>query len=545
MTTDGGETRFAGGKDSMTYTLLTGGTGLLGRYLLRDLTLCDVPLAVLVRSTRWESAAQRIESILARWENELGRAIARPVVLEGDIAEPCLGLSAEDLRWLATNCRSILHSAASLTFQAEEADGEPWRSNVHGTRQVLEVCRQAGIREYHHISTAYVCGKRRGRILESELDVGQQPGNDYEQSKVTAEKEVRAADCFDRVTIYRPSIIVGDSQTGYTTSYHGFYTPLRVAHSLLQTFLPESVFNGDWLGGIELEGRERKNLVPVEWVSAAICRLMTHPEHHGQTYHLTNPRPTTVLDMKVAISEVLAELVYTGKMNSGKAGGPKTALAAAGPGEDLIASFREQMKVYQSYWSDDPEFDSTATEQALPELPCPEIASDVMTRLAKFAIDVNFGWPREASIVPTYSVAPQLSKWLPGARGSKPAGGDGGSLGDNPAMGGCVRQAAEPATAGSSLKYVNLQVTGRGGGQWHLVLDRGRLVASGVGLHSGAGPTCHLTSATFARLAQGGLSWEDSINSGRLVVTGNSVHPWELARAFRLLVSPDLATTIL
>ena len=95
---------------------------------------------------------------------------------------------------------------------------------------------------------------------------------------MTAEKEVLAADCFDRVTVYRPSIIVGDSQTGYTTSYHGFYTPLRVAHSLLQTFSPESIFNGDFLGGIELDGHERKNLVPVEWVSAAIGWLVTHQE---------------------------------------------------------------------------------------------------------------------------------------------------------------------------------------------------------------------------------------------------------------------------
>jgi thioester reductase-like protein len=540
MTIDRQGARHAGGKDSMTYILLTGGTGLLGRYLLRDLTLADVPLAVLVRRTRWESAVQRIESILARWENELGRALARPVVLEGDIAQPLLGLSADDLRWVAANCRSILHSAASLTFQAEEADGEPWRSNVQGTRQVLAVCRQAGIREYHHVSTAYVCGKRRGRILESELDVGQQPGNDYEQSKVTAEKEVLAADCFDRVTVYRPSIIVGDSRTGYTTSYHGFYTPLRVAHSLLQTFSPESIFNGDWLGGIELQGDERKNLVPVEWVSAAIGWLVTHEECHGRTYHLTNPQPTTALDMKVAISEVLAELVYTGKMNAGKAGGPKANLAGAAPSEDFLASFREQMKVYESYWSDDPEFDSTATERALPDLPCPEITREVMSRLAQFAIDVNFGWPREASIVPTYTVGPQLSKWLPAARDWKSAGGDGGALADHVGR----QNALGPAAAGSSLKYVNLQVTGRGGGQWHLVLDRGELVATGVGLHSGAGPTCYLTTATFARLAQGGLSWEDSINSGRLVVTGNSVHPWELARAFRLLVSPDLAATI-
>ena len=92
-------------------------------------------------------------------------------------------------------------------------------------------------------------------------------------------------------------------------------------------------------------------------------------------------------------------------------------MAGLAPSEDFLASFREQMKVYQSYWSDDPEFDSTATERACPHLPCPEITREVMARLARFAIEVNFGWPREASIVPTYTVGSQLSKWLPGARG--------------------------------------------------------------------------------------------------------------------------------
>ncbi len=91
------------------YLLLTGATGLLGRYLLRDLTLAGVPLAVVVRPTRWESATQRIETAMAYWERELGRALVRPVVLEGDIAEPALGLSDADFDWAASNCKSVLH----------------------------------------------------------------------------------------------------------------------------------------------------------------------------------------------------------------------------------------------------------------------------------------------------------------------------------------------------------------------------------------------------------------------------------------------------
>ena len=85
----------------MSYHLLTGATGLLGNYLLRDLLLRDVPVAVVVRPNRKQTARQRIESALCQWDADLGKPLPRPVVLEGDIAQPDLGLDAVDIRWAA------------------------------------------------------------------------------------------------------------------------------------------------------------------------------------------------------------------------------------------------------------------------------------------------------------------------------------------------------------------------------------------------------------------------------------------------------------
>ncbi len=184
--------------------------------------------------------------------------------------------------------------------------------------------------------------------------MGQQPVNDYERTKLTAEREVLATDFFDSVTIYRPSIIVGDSVTGYTSSFHGFYTPLRVAYSLVQTVPWELLAGGDFLGGIELQGHERKNLVPVQWVSAAITHLATHRECHRRTYHLTNPTPPTAVEIQTAIGEILVDVAFSGKAGDGQ-GKPDAPIQTA----DFLASFREQMKVYESYWRDDPEFDSS------------------------------------------------------------------------------------------------------------------------------------------------------------------------------------------
>src|SRR5687767_13132289 len=109
----------------MKYTLMTGATGLLGGYLLRDALLAGRSMAVLVRRSRLESARQRIESILARFEADLDLELPRPVVLEGDLSQPAAGLDALALGWIAENCDSILHNAASLSFYHDEKTGEP------------------------------------------------------------------------------------------------------------------------------------------------------------------------------------------------------------------------------------------------------------------------------------------------------------------------------------------------------------------------------------------------------------------------------------
>src|ERR1700761_7135590 len=100
----------------MAYDLLTGATGLLGNYLLRDLLLAGRQVAVIARRSRMETTRQRVESILANWESELRRVLPRPPVLDGDIRQPGLGLDAAGREWVAENCDSVIHNAASLSF---------------------------------------------------------------------------------------------------------------------------------------------------------------------------------------------------------------------------------------------------------------------------------------------------------------------------------------------------------------------------------------------------------------------------------------------
>lgn len=194
----------------------------MGRYLLRDLLLANKKLAVVVRATTKQTVQQRIETILQQWEQELGMMLSRPIYLVGDVTEPLLGLDPAAVTWLTEHCTAIVHSAASLTFFAE-GNGEPWSTNLNGTRQVLELCHATDIRELHYVSTAYVCGMREGVILESELNCGQSFRNDYEKSKLQAEQLVRNDPFITNLTVYRPAVIAGDSRTGYTNTYHGLF----------------------------------------------------------------------------------------------------------------------------------------------------------------------------------------------------------------------------------------------------------------------------------------------------------------------------------
>ncbi len=90
----------------MKYLFLTGATGLVGRYLLRDLLAADVPVVAMVRPGKGPAM---LEGIMRRWEQEAGRSLPRPVVIEGDLCHPAGGARAKmQRRWLRRNCDRIL-----------------------------------------------------------------------------------------------------------------------------------------------------------------------------------------------------------------------------------------------------------------------------------------------------------------------------------------------------------------------------------------------------------------------------------------------------
>lgn len=416
------------------YLFLTGATGLVGRFLIRDLLVKGYRLALLVRPTEKLTAIERVEVILQHWEAELEICLPRPVVLEGDVTQKDLGLSKEDVHWLTENCDQVIHNAAVLTFDGSDRQGEPWRTNLNGTMQFANLAKKIGARNWHYVSTAYVCGKRDGVVREDELDVGQTFRNDYEQSKFEAEMMMRAeADGFAKLTVYRPAVIVGDSETGFTCSYHGLFLYLR----LIATLVPQQPrdANGVLQTPIHLpiDGDEPRNLVTVDWVSQVICRVIETPDAHGSTYHLSPEKFTTAREVIDFCYEYFnsAGVTYAG--------------ANQPIDEEQVSSFAEMFfansRIYEPYQTDDPQFDRTNLAAVASDIPCPAIDGALIKKFIQFGTEDRWGKRRIQT--------PQVSSYF----GEKLMGISNFS----------VLGATEPTQIG-------IDIHGPGGGQWQVAI---------------------------------------------------------------------------
>ena len=302
--------------------------------------------------------------------------------LTGDVTRPGLGLSWEQRAWVEARCDRLLHSAASLTLVGNDRRRDPWLTNLTGTQHVVELCREAGVRELHHVSTAYVCGARSGTIYESEIDVGQEFLNDYAATKLASEHCVRQAAWLDSLTVYRPALIVGDYHTGFTTSYHHLYRFMQFTSLIHQQAQLDE--RGRWYHPVRLKmtGEERSNLVPVDWVSAFITGVVWQQKLHNRTYHLA-PRDAT---RTAEIEEALARYFnYYGVTFVGPHGIPD------GTATELEQFFCRFVSTQDAYMRMDPVFDCTNTLNAAPELPCPQVDVACLERLIAFGVRDQWG----------------------------------------------------------------------------------------------------------------------------------------------------------
>jgi thioester reductase-like protein len=246
--------------------LLTGATGFVGMAVLARLLAAGHEVHCLIRASDDAEADSRLRAVLSRVEApSTGRAVA----IAGDLTAPRLGLG-ERHDEIAARVSTVIHSAASVAFDLpiEEARA----INVEGTRRVLDFAAAVpGLRRVAYVSTAYVAGNRRGTVYEDDREPGTFR-NSYERSKHEAEGLVRSSTL--PWTIARPSIVVGESTTGWTASFNVLYGPLRAFDAGAYPVLPA-------------RRRSPVDVVPVDYVADAVAALAHHPEAEGGTFHLT------------------------------------------------------------------------------------------------------------------------------------------------------------------------------------------------------------------------------------------------------------------
>lgn len=371
------------------FTLLTGATGLVGRYLMRDLLASGDQVAVLVRPKKRVSAEDRIEKIMQYWEAASGKSLRRPVVLSGDVSAPDFGFDRNTIDWLKSHCNRMIHNAAVLKFHASTRQEEPWCTNLLGTQQAIDVASKADIGNMHYVSTAYVCGNRNQHILETDFDDSHGFRNAYEHSKFEAEKAIRSADQFDKLTIYRPVVISGDSQTGYTSTYHGLYVYLR----LFSMFVPEQARDADGriLTPIKvpLEGDEPRNVVPVDWVSRVFCELFHNPDAHGRTFHLA---PDEYLTPSAVVEACYDYFNSHGVEFCGES------VPEDHQQPEYAEKIFDNIAIYQQYESNDPHFDTTNLKRFAKNIPCPPIDAATIHRYLDFGNADDWGKKRRLKV---------------------------------------------------------------------------------------------------------------------------------------------------
>ncbi len=255
---------------------VTGATGFIGRHLVERLLEREGDIHVLVRA----GSQERLNRLLERWGAGAGARV-KPVV--GDLQEPRLGVSDEQIAALRGQVEHFFHLAAIYDMTAAEEVNE--RLNVVGTRNAVDLAGALNAGHLHHVSSVAAAGEFKGLFREDMFDEGQKLPSAYHRTKFDSEKIVREQSSVPW-RVYRPAIVVGHSQTGEMDKIDGpyyFFKAIQKARFALPEWMP--------LIGPELG---YTNIVPVDFVAAALDHIAHQRDLDGQAFHLTNPKAMRV-----------------------------------------------------------------------------------------------------------------------------------------------------------------------------------------------------------------------------------------------------------
>jgi len=292
----------------MSTVVLTGFPGFLASAFLPSLLSRldgDTSVTCLIQSHYRPLAERRKTEIAvanAAWKDRIR-------LVDGDITKKGLSLPSAEYS-LPGQTREVYHFAALYDLALPRPLG--MKINVDGTVNVLDFIQGcSNFRRLHYISTCYVSGRHPGAFTENDLICGQRFNNYYEETKYLAEVEVQER--MQRglaATIYRPAIVVGDSKTGATQKYDGPYGALRWVLRAKKTAMMVTVGDPE---------RVHVNLVPRDFVVAAISRLSGLEVSGSRVYQLSDPRPCTVAELIQVFGQITGRRIMEFHLPTGLA----------------------------------------------------------------------------------------------------------------------------------------------------------------------------------------------------------------------------------
>jgi len=387
-------------RDAKTSTfLITGGTGFIGSHLATALLKAGFPVVLVARRRGSLSARERVRALLDWFE--LDEVLeSRLTVLEGNLDQQDLGLSEQAYANLLEVVDEIVHCASDTSF-SERKRPEIEKANVANLDRLLDFSAKSRCCFFHHVSTAYVAGKTSGVCPEDPVKQ-EEFTNVYEETKCIAEAKVsaRCAQEGIRLNVYRPSITYGDSSTGKTLLFNGFYYPVKTVVFLKNIYekdLNENEGrrarqmgvrrNGD--GGLFLPLRVATaassgvNLIPIDYLVKAFMAILSE-SLCGDFFHVVNSRVTTL--------EELAEFTrrffgIEGILPVSEEAFQETRRNA------LEALFEHYIEAYGPYMKDKRIFDSSKTRAILEkrQIVCPEFDFNVFSRCMEYAETAEWG----------------------------------------------------------------------------------------------------------------------------------------------------------
>ncbi|HEY8640363.1 MAG TPA: SDR family oxidoreductase [Solirubrobacterales bacterium] len=258
---------------------VTGATGFIGRNLVELLLQREGTVYVLVR----EGSKGRLEELRRRW----GVGEDRVVGIVGDVSQPRLGISDADLERLRGQVDHLFHLAAVYDMTA---DAESQRlANVQGTRHMVDLAEAVEAGTVHMVSSIAAAGLFHGTWREDMFEEAENLDvHPYFRTKHDSEGVVRS-ECLRPWRVYRPGIVVGNSETGEMDKVDGPYYFFKLIRRIRNT-VPQ------WMPMLGVEGREI-NIVPVDFVVRAMVHIAHQEGLDGRAFHLTDPKPPSAGDV--------------------------------------------------------------------------------------------------------------------------------------------------------------------------------------------------------------------------------------------------------